>query len=189
MSVLLTNPAMAHCDTLSGPVVQDAQIALQEKDVTPVLKWIPEADEAELRGVFDSALAVRGLSAQAKQVADNYFFETLVRIHRASEGEPFTGLKPAGTVDPAIAAADRALADGNVDPLVEKMTAAVRDQIKRRFAEAHANRQTADDSVEQGREYVKTYVQLTHFVEGVEHIVSEGAAHLVPHGINQEEKH
>ncbi len=42
----------AHCDTMSGPVIQDAQLALQRGDVTPVLKWVKLADEAQIREAF-----------------------------------------------------------------------------------------------------------------------------------------
>lgn len=69
--------------------------------------------EAEIRDAFAKAIAVRGLSGYARQLADRYFFETLVRIHRASEGEAFTGLKPAGSVEPGIEAADEALEKGS----------------------------------------------------------------------------
>src|SRR5690606_18093316 len=83
--LLLSTPAVAHCDTVDGPVVKDAQRALAGSDVTPVLKWIPKEDEAEIRDAFDMALAVRGESDKVRHVADRYFFETLVRVHRASE--------------------------------------------------------------------------------------------------------
>ena len=176
LSLLPYRLAMAHCDSMDGPVVKDAQRALIEKKVTPVLKWIREEDEEAVGKAFDMALAVRGESEAAKSLADRYFFETLIRIHRASEGEGFTGLKPAGSVDPAIAAADRALADGNIDPLADKLATAVRHAIKERFTEARAKRQVAEQSVEQGREYVKAYVLFTHFAEGVGHRTSHGAS-------------
>ena len=151
LAMLASNRAMAHCDSMDGPVVKDAQRALAEKKVDPVLKWVSAQDEEPVRQAFEMALAVRGESDAAMNVADRYFFETLIRIHRAGEGEGFTGIKPAGSVDPAIAAADRALADGNVDPLADKLVASVRDGIKERFADARAKRQAANNSVEQGR--------------------------------------
>jgi hypothetical protein len=187
LGVSLSDQAMAHCDSMDGPVVKDAQKALAEKNVTPVLKWVPKEDEEPVRKAFDMALAVRGESEAAKQLADLYFFETLIRIHRAGEGEGFTGLKPAGSVDPAIAAADRALADGNIEPLADKLATAVRQGIKERFAQAHEKRQVAEKSVAQGREYVNAYVQFTHFAEGVGHLTSHGAS--PKHRENKEEGH
>lgn len=173
----VSGPAAAHCDSMSGPVVKDAQAALNDETIAPVLKWVNEEDEAAIRDAFEMTLAVRGESDAAKSVADNYFFETLVRIHRATEGEGFTGLKAAGNVDPAIAAADRALDDGNGDQLAKETAAAVREGLLQRFEDAYDKRQVAEQSVEQGREYVDAYVEFTHFAERVGHLVAEGPSH------------
>ena len=176
LAVLPVTPAGAHCDSMDGPVVQDAQKALAGKNVMPVLKWVPEKDEEAVRKAFEMTLAVRGESAVAKELSERYFFETLIRLHRASEGEAFAGLKPAGSVDPMIAAADRALADGNIQPLSGKLTAAVTESLKERFTEARAKRAVAEKSVAQGREYVAAYVQFTHFAEAVGDLTSHGAS-------------
>ena len=104
------NRALAHCDGLDGPVVKGAQNALETGNVNLVLIWVQKKDEGELKKVFQQALAVRKLNPQAKELADMHFFETLVRIHRAGEGAPYTGLQPAGRdLGPAIPAADKAL--------------------------------------------------------------------------------
>src|SRR5512134_1549988 len=100
-------PVGAHCDSVEGPVVQDARRALAQGDPTPVLKWVRPEHEAEIRDAFQQTLAVRGKGDDAQRLADRYFFETLVRIHRAGDGEAFTALKPARQVDPGIAAADK----------------------------------------------------------------------------------
>lgn len=177
LAALVCAPAAAHCDSMSGPVVKDAQTALAEGRIDPVLKWVAEDNEAVIRETFEMTMAVRGESDVAKQVADNYFFETLVRIHRATEGEGFTGLKPAGSVDPVIAATDRALQTGNGEELAEETAESVREGIQRRFADAHSKRQFAEESIAQGREYVTAYVELTHFVVGVDHLVTSGPSH------------
>jgi hypothetical protein len=39
--------AMAHCDTLDGPVVMTAKTALEKGDVTPVLKWVKKEQERD----------------------------------------------------------------------------------------------------------------------------------------------
>jgi hypothetical protein len=112
--------AQAHCDGLDGPVVKAAQKALADGNVNLVLNWVQKADEAEIKHAFKKTLAVRTLSAQARELADLYFFETLVRLHRAGEGAPFTGLKPAGRdLGPAIPAGDKALETGNLDPVLQ----------------------------------------------------------------------
>jgi hypothetical protein len=45
----------AHCDTLDGPVVTNARAALEKGDVTPILKWITQEDEAGIRERFAGA--------------------------------------------------------------------------------------------------------------------------------------
>lgn len=118
--VLTPNRALGHCDGMDGPVVKAAQKALETGNVNLVLIWVQKADEVEIRKAFDQTMTVRKLSPEAKALADRYFFETLVRLHRAGEGAPYTGLKPAGRdLGPAIPAADKALADRTAEPLVK----------------------------------------------------------------------
>ena len=177
--VLLVNTtAWAHCDGLDGPVVTDARLALEASDVTPVLKWIPEADEQEVREAFDQALVVRELGAEAKQLADRYFFETLVRLHRAYEGAPFTGLLPSGAeVSPAIAKADAALEQGEVDELARPIAAAVEAGVREQFAAASAAKADKDASVEAGRAYVDKYVEFVHYVKHLHEAVAGHGGH------------
>lgn len=157
--------ASAHCDTLSGPVVSAARIALQRGDVAPVLKWVREAEEPEVRAAFQRTLVVRGASPEARELADLYFFETVVRLHRQGEGEPYTGLKPASSIDPAIEGADRALETGSVSDVVALVTERAAAGIRERFALTQSRQTRADESVAAGREYVKAYVAFIQYVE------------------------
>lgn len=181
----LTAPVNAHCDTMDGPVVKDAIAALQAGDVRGVLKWIPPEDEREIRTLFDQVKTVRAQSGPAKALADRYFFESLVRIHRAGEGAPYTGLKPAGHVEPVIAASDQALEQGKIDALVDTVTGHIAEGIRRRFQKAVAARQHAEHNVSAGRAYVAAYVEFTHYVEGL-HRAASGIAHT--HGESNEAK-
>lgn len=171
--------AQAHCDTTQGPVVADATIALDRGEITPVLKWLKSDDEPEVRAAFQHALEVRALSPEAQHLADRYFFETLVRVHRAGEGAPYTGLKDVAP-EAIIQASDKALASASVDEPVKTVSAAAADRIRDRFARAHAARQQADRSVAQGREYVEAYVELTHYVERLYGTATSTGAHATP---------
>lgn len=158
----------AHCDGLDGPVVKSAQTALAEGNVNLVLVWVQKADEAEIKRAFDQSLAVRKLSLAARELADMYFFETLVRSHRSGEGAPYTGLKPAGRdLGPAIPAGDKALETGNVDPVVKLLNEKIEHGLREHFAAALAKRKSALNDVEAGREAVEAYVIYIHYVEGV----------------------
>ena len=169
--------AYAHCDTLDGPVVTEAKAALEKGDVTPLLKWVKKGHEKEIQTAFRKTLAVRSKGPEAKELADTYFFETLVRVHRAGEGAPYTGLKPAGQVEPPVAAADKAIAGGSVDKLAGKIGAAAEKGVKKRFKRLMAAKKRKNESVEAGRKYVEAYVIFVHYVEGLHSTISAGGAH------------
>lgn len=175
-ALLLPGLAWAHCDALDGPVVLEARAALEANDVTPLLKWVQAKDEAEVREAFARAVAVRKLGTEAKKVADTYFFETLVRIHRAGEGAPYTGLKPAGMIDPAFVKADRVLEGGSIDELADAIAAHAAEGLRERYARVAEARKHANDSVEAGRKYVDAYVTYIHYVEGISNLI-HGAGH------------
>ncbi|HEX3280137.1 MAG TPA: DUF6448 family protein [Pyrinomonadaceae bacterium] len=164
--VFLTSPAQAHCDTMDGPVVKAAQKALETKNVNLVLIWVQPKDEASIRKAFRQTLSVRKLNRDARDLADRFFFETLVRLHRAGEGEPFTGIEPAGT-DPGriITSADRALRSGAVEPLLTLLPATASAEVRNRFREVIAKKAYQTNDVAAGREYVKAYVSFLHFLE------------------------
>lgn len=176
LALLLPGLAWAHCDALDGPVVVEAWAALEANDVTPLLKWVRAQDEAEIREAFARTVAVRKLGAEAKKVADTYFFETLVRIHRAGEGAPYSGLKPAGMIDPSFVKADRVLEGGSVDELAASISAHAGEGLRERHARATEARKHANDSVEAGRKYVEAYVDYIHYVEGISNLI-HGTAH------------
>jgi hypothetical protein len=174
---LMAGNVYAHCDTLEGPVVETARKALASGDVTPLLKWVAVDDEKMIRTAFQKTNKVRKLGPQARDLADMYFFETLVRIHRAGEGAPYTGLKPGTAVDPAVALADKALENGSVDNLVNILTDATAKGIRDHFHRALKAKKHADDSVAAGREFVEAYVIFTHYVEGLHSKIKSASEH------------
>lgn len=163
-ALLLSVPhhASAHCDTLDGPVIQDARKAIEARDITPILKWVKPKDEKTVRAAFQKVLSAK---AKKPEAAEHAFFAALVKIHRAGEGAPFTGLKPAGTVEPAVAEADKALASGSSDAVVKLIIDDVAAGIRKHYEKAAAAYLHKDESVAQGREFVEAYVTFTHYVE------------------------
>ncbi len=173
---MLPGQAAAHCDSLDGPVITEARAALEKGDITQVLKWVRADDEQDIREAFAQTLAVRKLGPAAQELADRYFFETLVRIHRAGEGAPYTGLKPAGATEPVVVKADRALEKGSVNELAKAIAAHTEKGVSERFHRALNASKHAQDSVQAGREYVEAYVTYVHYVEGIAQVV-HGAPH------------
>ena len=145
----------------------------------------------EIKKVFQKTLAVRKLNPEAKELADMYFFETLVRIHRAGEGAPYTGLKPAGRdLGPAIPAADKAIVDGKLEPLFKILTERIHNGLHEKFKEVIAKKNFKKDDVEAGREYIEVYVLFIHYVEGLYEATKKAIhGHFPEPGEGGEHKH
>ncbi len=172
-----------HCDSLDGPVVMAARRALEAGDVEVVLPYVHAGGEAEIREAFDRATRVRATNGDAREVADRWFFETVVRVHRAGEGAPFTGLKPAGLdVGPVIPAAERALDSGSASEVVDVLCAAVREQVEHRLAHALALKAHAGEGVVPARRYVEASLGLQVWAHSVyQQVLAEPHAHAGSH--------
>jgi hypothetical protein len=137
-------------------VVSAARRALDVGDVDLALPFVPAHDEAEVSAAFDRTLRVRGLGEDAREVADLLFFETVVRLHRAGEGAPYNGLRPAGLpTGPVLPLAERAVADGSPDALAELLTGVLRQQLEARLATVGRLAAGRDRSVRDARQYVE----------------------------------
>ena len=175
--LLLPGAASAHCDSFDGPVIKEAQKALQTNKVKLLYKWITPADEAEITALFDKTYALRGGDAEIYAIVEKHFLETLVRLHRASEGVPYTGLKAAGSVKPIVKMSDEALDTGNIDGLLAKLTGHIAKVVREKYAKAEALARQKDLSPAKGREYVRAYVDYVHTIEGI-HSWIDGTAHV-----------
>ncbi len=131
-----------------------------------MLIWVQEGAEAEAKEAFQKTLAVRQLSPQARELADRYFFETLVRLHWAGDGAPHMGLKPAGReLGPAIPAVDPALKDGSAESRLRLLIGTMHDGVLGQFKELMAKKPFDTDDVAAGQAYVRAYVPFIHYVE------------------------
>ena len=175
--LLLPRISWAHCDTTGGPVISEAKVALEKGDITPILKWVKQENEAELRTAFAKTVAVRTRGPEAKELADRYFLETLVRLHRLGEGAPYTGIKDE-PVEPIVGMADKALNDGSADDMIRKISSHMTAAIGEKFRKALGARKSSDTSVEAGRKYVEAYVTYMHFVEGIHAAIESAGGHL-----------
>lgn len=145
-----------HCDSLDGPVVAAARKALDMKDVTLVLPYVHAPGEDEVKRAFAKVLPLHTDGNGGREVADLYFFETVVRVHREGEHAPYTGLKPAGLdVGPAIPLAEKALETGTADDLVRLLRDAIGREAAQRLAHAVHLKATAARSVDAAREHVE----------------------------------
>jgi hypothetical protein len=164
-----------HCDSEDGPIISLIRESLENGEITPLLKWLAPEDELEVKQLFEKVRSLRAQSPEARDIADRLFIETFIRLHRASEGAPYTGIKEAGSIPPIFAEMDESLESGTVDSLADKIAQAVRTNIVERFNHAAKLKAHQAESVEDGREFVEAYVTYMHFVEGLHNYISESA--------------
>lgn len=173
-----------HCDTMDGPIVKAAMKALEAENVNIILPYVPKEGEEEVSRAFEKVVQVRKDGAVAREVADLYFFETVVRVHRAGEGASFTGLKPAGLdVGPVIPVAEKAIETGSPDALLDLLSDMVRTEVERRFKHMMHLKAHAERGVDEAREYVKAMLGLQVYSHSLyENIKAETHAGHHEHG-------
>ncbi|HEU4355778.1 MAG TPA: DUF6448 family protein [Actinomycetota bacterium] len=173
-----------HCDSLDGPVVEAARRALEAEDVDLVLPYVKADGEDEVRAAFERATPARH-HPDAREVADLYFFETVVRVHRRGEGAPYTGLKPAGLdVGPVIPAAEHAIRTGSPEELLAILSDTLQHQVKERLDHVMALEGKAIGTVPEAREYVEAMLGLQVWAHGL-----YLAMHASAHGEAAEHEH
>lgn len=172
---LLTTPAFAHCDSIDGPVAGAALEALETANVNLALPYAPATAEKEIRDAYQMALEARTGGGTAGDVADRWFMETVVRLHRDGEGAPYTGLKPAGLdYGPVIPAAEAALESGSAGEVITILSGAVKVEVEDRFKTARRVLENTSsepprtaDAVAMARERVNAEFGFIGYAEGV----------------------
>ena len=175
--LVFTNTASAHCDSYDGPVIKDAEKALETNNVNLVLKWVTKEQEKEITTLFQKTFELRNGDKGVYEIVEKHFFETLARLHRETEGAPYTGLKPAGTTKQIIQMTDKALKENDVDDLLLKLNNHIDKVVREKYQKVSKLYKVKDDSVEKGREFVAAYVDYTHTVEEVHDIIEHGGSH------------
>lgn len=177
LMLFTTMPAFAHCDSYDGPVIKDAVQALETNNVDLVLKWITVEQEQEIISLFNKTYQLKNGDLEVYAIVEKHFFETLVRLHRETEGAPYTGLKQAGTTKPIIQMTDKALSEGSIDGFLVKLNAHIDKVIKEKYQKVAELDQVKNTSKEHGRAFVEAYVDYTHTVEALHDIMEHGGGH------------
>jgi len=167
-----------HCDTMDGPVVKAATKALATGNVNLILPWVPKKAEAELKKAFKKTIRVRKGGKEASELADYWFFETAVRLHREGEGAPYTGLKPAGLDwGPVVPRAEKAIEQGNAKEAIEFVVHTVKEELAERFARAMAKKKYDENNVGAAREFVQAMLGFVLYSHHLYAYVTGGGEH------------
>lgn len=174
--------ASAHCDSLDGPVAKAAVKSLKTGDFSHVQIWVGQEQEQELRDAYQRAKPAFEKGESARKLARRYFIESAIRLHRTAENQPYTGVKPADTPLPEdVEAAEKALKTGDIDPALDILNQAMRDEVSHWFQNALEARQDKNKSVEAGREWTDAYVKYVIYVHKLYKTIKAGP----PHGVGE----
>ena len=164
-ALAITSPTQAHCDSEKGPVATAAHQALISDDVKLILPYVKPEAEAELTAAFKEARIVRKPGGAIRDLADRYFIETAVRLHRAGEGAPYTGVTDEAT-PASILTADKAMASGSMTEVNKMLEQAMRKGIEARYHSVVEAREAAKrlNTVEAHRERVEAELMFEKYV-------------------------
>jgi len=167
-----------HCDTRDGPLVKAAIKALETGNLNYVLIWIPQASEKELKSIFEKTLRAGKAGKDAKDVAEDWFFENAIRLHRAGEGEAYTGMKPAGLDEgPVVPRAERAIESGDAKDAIGFVVHVVEEDLQQRFNEVLAKRTYDVNDVKAGRAFIQAYINFVVYSHHLYASVTGGGGH------------
>lgn len=172
-----TSQVNAHCDSYDGPVIKDAIKALEKNDVNLVLKWVTQKEEQEITSLFNKTYSLKGQEKEVYEIIQKHFFETLVRLHRQTEGAPYTGLKPAGSTIQIIQMTDTALKEDDIGSFIVKLDNHLNEVVQEKYLKVAALYKVKDNSIAEGRAFVKAYVDYTHTIAAIHNIIEKGAVH------------
>jgi hypothetical protein len=142
-----------------------------------VLKWIDKSQESEIISLFNKTYKLKTGDKEIYEIVERHFFETLVRLHRETEGAPYTGLKPAGTTKKIVVMSDKAIESGSIDDLMKKFSNHLEMVFREKYNKVLELEKVKNESVEKGRAYVKAYVEYTHLLEGMHDMLEHGGGH------------
>lgn len=168
-----------HCDTMDGPVVTAAKKALDTGNVNLILPYA-----FEIRKAFEKAMAVRKQrNKEAQDVADLWFYETVVRLHREGEGVPYTGLKPAGLDwGPVLPKVDKAIGNEDLEEVIEFLSQAVEEQIQDRFKRLISTKNYDPNDIAAARKHVEAMLGLELYSHHLYMNIKHGSGHAEAEG-------
>ena len=131
-----------------------------------------------MKQAFEQALSVRKgttTNNETRELADLWFFETAVRLHREGEGAPYTGIKPAGTLESqAVPMADQAIETENPDKEIDFLVDAMKEELRERFEHTISKKGFNENYVEAARNYVQALLGFVLFAGHLHEYIKTG---------------
>ena len=177
-------PAAPPRDGAPGRGAPAPRDALAQDNVDLVLPYVKADQEAELTAAFDQTMAIRDSSPEVQKLADQYFVETSVRLHRVGEGASYTGLKDDVEISPGLAAAEQSLESGTSDRVFKVLKRDLRTELTDRFNHVLETRdaEQANPSVATARERAEAELMFEKYILEIETATNAELGHDAPAG-------
>ncbi len=95
----------------------------------------------------------------AKEVADDWFFENTIRLHRAEKEHRTPGMKPAGLSEgPVVPRAEKAIETGDPKESIGFILKTVEDDLTHRFHHVMEKKKYDVNDVAAGREFIEAFI-------------------------------
>jgi hypothetical protein len=163
--------------------VKAAKKALETGNLNYVLIWIPKESEKELKAIFEKTLRARKAGKDAQDVADDWFFENSIRLHRAGEGAAYTGMKPAGLSEGLVVPrAEKAIETGDPKDAIAFILKTIEDDLTIRFHHVMEKKKYDVNDVAAGREFIAAFIGWVVYSHHLYISVAGAAGHGEQHG-------
>lgn len=181
-ALAIPRPAQAHCDSEKGPVATAAHQALEKGNVKLILPYVKPESENELTAAFKQTLEVRKSGGKVMELADRYFIETAIRLHRAGEGAAYVGVTDEATPK-AILVADKAMASGSLDETYKLLDQQIKAGIQEKYDAVVTARKNAEKlgTVEAHRERVEAELIFEKYIYELSTLATAAEPHAEGH--------
>jgi len=153
-----------YCDTMDGPIVAAAELALEMENINYVLPFVKNEYETELKEAFNKSVTVRELSGEAAEIADYWFFETAVRLYMLGAGKPYSGIKQSGiNREHIILKAQDAVVNQDITTFETFLLDSLKEAIETKYEIAVSQQDYDVNDTQAARNYLNSLMDFVEF--------------------------
>jgi hypothetical protein len=165
-------------DITNGSVMNAAKIALDTGNVNYILIWVPEESENKLKNLFEKTVCERRAGKDVQDTSFDWYFETVNRLHRASEGALYTRVNPDGLDEsPVVPKVKRAIETCEAEEIIGFIPKTQEHDFRHRFHHLIEKKNYDVNNVAAGREYIAEFID---FILYLHHLCTSSSGEAGP---------
>ncbi len=143
----------SYTQLLDNKVIEAARQALDTEMVEFALAFVPKGQELEIIEAFEKTIKVRKHGPVSADLAERYFFDTILRAHRSSLRRATKQQRMVLSFDELDQIADDAIATGYPEELIESFRNILEEEIAARLRTISELEKDKNAGVEKGRNF------------------------------------